>query len=238
MSNRQQIEEHLRAVERSTQSMDRSISEAEIEDSLTHLAAAVRTLAELTLADATNAASGLPPTDELPEGGTSPHSDRYNALGRVRPLRELLLDWVDVDVAAYELGVVLGALPTREEGETDVDHWLRCKSIFWCANPLGDALYLLLLDIAKRGFLEQQPDPDLQGAVHGPCPFRFVEDPPTEHGAPKRPLSVSFPGSGKTPEFGIIVTSEASPHEVVEALRKAGIEVTLSSQSATTEEGS
>jgi len=92
-------------------------------------------------------------------------------------LRERLADWTDVDVAQYHLGLLLGALPPMEDGETEGDHFRRCKGIFWSANGLGDALYETLVGMAAAGLLERQPD---EHGIHGPCPFRFVEEPPTE----------------------------------------------------------
>lgn len=93
-------------------------------------------------------------------------------------LRERLSDWTDVDVAQHHLGLVLGVLPPMEDGETEGDHFRRCKSIFWSANRLGDALYETLKGLVDAGLLERLPDDD--GIVHGPCPFRFVREPPTE----------------------------------------------------------
>ena len=93
-------------------------------------------------------------------------------------LRECLLDWTDVDVAAYHLGRQLGVLPPPQKDETEGDHFRRCKSIFWSANPLGDALYEALKAMEKCGFLERLAD---EHGIHGACPWRFVLKPPVEN---------------------------------------------------------
>jgi len=100
----------------------------------------------------------------------------------MRTLRERLADWADVDIAQHHLGLLLGVLPPMEEGESEGDHFRRCKSIFWSANGLGDALYEALDALAEAGLLERQPD---EHGIHGPCPFRFVENPPTEDSSGK-----------------------------------------------------
>jgi len=95
-----------------------------------------------------------------------------------RSLRERLAEWTDEDVAQHQLGLVLGVLPPLLEGETEGDHFRRCKGIFWSANGLGDALHGALMGLVDVGLLEQQPDED--GTVHGASALRFVPEPPTE----------------------------------------------------------
>ena len=93
-------------------------------------------------------------------------------------LRKRLSGWTDVDVAQYHLGVVLGVLPPVSPDESEFDHFGRCRSIFWSANGLGDALYDALLGLVNAGFLERAVDSD--GTLNPIGPFRFVRDPATE----------------------------------------------------------
>ena len=54
----------------------------------------------------------------------------------MKTLRQLLLDWVDPDVAAYYLGVTLGLWPYDDKFNT----FSKYKWVFWTHNPLGNAL--------------------------------------------------------------------------------------------------
>jgi len=72
----------------------------------------------------------------------------------ILPLRDRLAEWTDFDVAGYHLGVVLGLLPEWPEGEAWGDH----KWVFWSANPLGDALYMMLRNLTSLGILEHNGD--------------------------------------------------------------------------------
>lgn len=92
-------------------------------------------------------------------------------------LRERLVDWTDIDVAAYHLGCVLGVLPPMEDRESDGDHFRRLKGIFWASNPLGDALYEALLTLAEVGILERQPD--VEYGIHSSSPLRFANPGPS-----------------------------------------------------------
>jgi hypothetical protein len=73
------------------------------------------------------------------------------------PLKIRLATWKDWDSAAYELGVCLGlwgdaGAPLWE------DPWHGLKHIFWTANPLGEALHNMLLELVTAGVLEAQED--------------------------------------------------------------------------------
>lgn len=103
-----------------------------------------------------------------------------------RELRERLRHWEDPDVAMYHLGIVLGVLPPRKEGETEVNHWAWCKSIFWTANGLSSLLCDGLDALVDAGVLEREPD---EGVAHGSCRIRFVQNVPTEHD-PEPPVEI------------------------------------------------
>ncbi|MGW4895891.1 hypothetical protein ACWEQL_27095 [Kitasatospora sp. NPDC004240] len=66
-----------------------------------------------------------------------------------------LADWTDWDGAAFHVGRALGVFP---ESET----FPHVKSVFWTANPLGDALHDILLCLAAAGVLERRDEPDEQ----------------------------------------------------------------------------
>ena len=74
----------------------------------------------------------------------------------MKPLSDLLANWTDSDVAGYHLGVVLGLFPEWPEGEA----WGEYKWVFWSANPLGDAIYNMLLQLTSLGVLECSKDKD------------------------------------------------------------------------------
>lgn len=71
-------------------------------------------------------------------------------------LREKLQDWTDWDVAGFALAVSLGIM---EDGQ---ESWLKNKSVFWSANPLGDNLHKFLCTLTELGILEQHGEPDDQ----------------------------------------------------------------------------
>jgi hypothetical protein len=84
----------------------------------------------------------------------------------MQALKQRLTNWTDYDVAAYELGVVLGLLP--EFGGDDP--WHGTKWMFWSANPLGEALHDFLVELSKIGVLQMNDDgfrwnPDYSGPL-------------------------------------------------------------------------
>lgn len=88
---------------------------------------------------------------------TAPELDNHGMLTRCLVGR--LSEWTDVDVAEYHMGIVLGVLPKPVDGETEGDHFRRLKEVFWTANPLGDAMFGILVKMVETGILEQQPRP-------------------------------------------------------------------------------
>jgi hypothetical protein len=67
-------------------------------------------------------------------------------------LRDALTDWTDYDVAAYQLGRHLGAIPPgRTFGSV--------KTMFWVADyPLGEALVDMLDLMVRAGTLLKDED--------------------------------------------------------------------------------
>lgn len=68
----------------------------------------------------------------------------------MKTLRERLKDWQDWDVAAFELGVVLGLWAE--------DTFQEQKSTFWARNPIGSMLHETLLRLAQGDVLETDED--------------------------------------------------------------------------------
>ncbi len=69
-------------------------------------------------------------------------------------LREKLKNWIDIDLAAFELAQCLGII----EGKT----FLETKWIYWSGNKTGDFLYKMLDELVKTEILEKRDEPDLQ----------------------------------------------------------------------------
>lgn len=69
----------------------------------------------------------------------------------VGALRDNLRDWEDYDVAAYKLGIALGAFGP-DDGS--YDQFRDQKRVFWASNPLGDFLHETLLRLQALGLLE------------------------------------------------------------------------------------
>ncbi len=78
-------------------------------------------------------------------------------------LKQKLDHWVDLDGAAYYLAISLGLMTEKDDFCTTV------KWVFWSANPIGNMLYGLLVDLVKIGVLERNDDdqvrwnPEYQG---------------------------------------------------------------------------
>lgn len=66
-------------------------------------------------------------------------------------LKTLLADWQDGDVAAYYLALTIGIFD-------DPDPWGGKKHILWTNNPLGNALYDMLVELANADVLEFDGD--------------------------------------------------------------------------------
>lgn len=76
-------------------------------------------------------------------------------------LKERLADWVDWDIACYQVGACLGFWP--EFGAPyNHDSWHGAKCVIWSANPLGDALSSLIFALSEEGCLERRDEPDIQ----------------------------------------------------------------------------
>lgn len=70
----------------------------------------------------------------------------------MKTLKERLTDWQDFDVAAYELGVVLG-LFSEFGAEPGKDPWNGFKWILWSNNPIGYRLYEIIHQMTAVGML-------------------------------------------------------------------------------------
>lgn len=66
-------------------------------------------------------------------------------------LRNSLGNWVDYDVAACHLAVSLGIVPSATG-------FCGKKWVFWSANPIGDRLHQMLLDLVELGVLENDEE--------------------------------------------------------------------------------
>ena len=69
-------------------------------------------------------------------------------------LGDVLTDWTDWDVAAWELARVLG-VPVAEP------FW-RAKGTFWTDNAFGNGLHDALLALHRAGVLDRRDEPDEQ----------------------------------------------------------------------------
>jgi hypothetical protein len=69
-------------------------------------------------------------------------------------LAEDLAEWTDWDLAAYRLGVCLGAI-TGDFGTEN-------KGVFWSDNRLGNGLHDVLLNLVEAGVLQRREVPDEQ----------------------------------------------------------------------------
>ena len=67
-------------------------------------------------------------------------------------LKEKLNDWTDLDVAQYELSLVLGIFTPEQSFQSELKH------VFWSNNPTGNMLYNMILDLVERGYLEFDED--------------------------------------------------------------------------------
>lgn len=79
--------------------------------------------------------------------------------------RESLKGWLDIDVAQYELGISIGLIEPKYNFHSDTKH------VFWCDNPVGNALYKILEELVDAGVLEKNQDrlqyrwnPDFRGS--------------------------------------------------------------------------
>ncbi|MFD8949798.1 hypothetical protein [Streptomyces xanthophaeus] len=72
-------------------------------------------------------------------------------------LSDALSSWTDSDQAAYQLGVVLGAITP------DVP-FSKSKRIFWENDPVGHGLHTSLLALVDAGLLEIQNEDEFRWA--------------------------------------------------------------------------
>lgn len=79
----------------------------------------------------------------------------------MKTLKDRLNDWMDWDVAAYELGVILG-LWDEFGCNPGKDLWNGYKGIMWSRNNLGEYLSNALDELANIGILEHREEPDIQ----------------------------------------------------------------------------
>lgn len=86
---------------------------------------------------------------------------RLQRRGRPTPnmesLKQRLISWTDVDVASYELAVVLGLMNLAEHPIQS-----KAKHVFWSTHPIGEELAQVLSRLADVGVLECRTEPDLQ----------------------------------------------------------------------------
>jgi hypothetical protein len=71
----------------------------------------------------------------------------------LKNLKEYLEDWVDVDVASFYLGCVLGIFD-----DDRIENFRIHKGTFWSRNPLGDFLYNTLYKMYDEGIVEMSND--------------------------------------------------------------------------------
>lgn len=83
----------------------------------------------------------------------------------MRTLKDRLAEWHDWDGACFELAICLGLMP--DDGEL---FCIRAKHIFWTDNPVGNALYMMLMELVRIRVLLMADDklsfrwnPEFQG---------------------------------------------------------------------------
>lgn len=62
-------------------------------------------------------------------------------------MRELFREWIDFDVAMYNLGVCLGMFEGSQE------EWFELKGLFWTNNSINNALHMALFELVNCGYL-------------------------------------------------------------------------------------
>jgi hypothetical protein len=78
----------------------------------------------------------------------------------IASLQERFADWLDWDIACYNVGACLGFWP--EFGAPyQYDSWHGVKGAIWSANPLGDAIATFLEGLVLEGCLERREEPDI-----------------------------------------------------------------------------
>jgi hypothetical protein len=72
---------------------------------------------------------------------------------KLSALKENLAEWTDLDWAAFQLAACLGLmLPDPNLFRT------KAKHVFWTNNPVGEALYRMLCELAEVGILEHDEE--------------------------------------------------------------------------------
>lgn len=96
---------------------------------------------QLTTASRVEGVDGTMPRPEMPT---------------FQELEQILVDWTDVDYAAFQIGVALGLWPS------DQKTWQENKHVVWSNNCLGNALQATLQHLVGRDILERRDTPDQQ----------------------------------------------------------------------------
>ncbi len=73
----------------------------------------------------------------------------------MKPFKQRLSVWTDIDWAAYELAASLGLME-----ESSAFDFRNAKHVFWTRNPIGDLLFRMLDDLVEVGVLEKSEDGD------------------------------------------------------------------------------
>jgi hypothetical protein len=99
----------------------------------------------------------------------------------VTPLRALLADWTDWDVAEYQLGAVLGLWPEwADETMWDDFDGNDVKGVMWSNNPVGNMLHATIRKLVELGVLESKDDGEFVRATATPVPaLAWPEETPT-----------------------------------------------------------
>jgi hypothetical protein len=67
-------------------------------------------------------------------------------------LRDALIDWTDMDIAGYLLGLCLGLYKEEVLFSTQLKH------VFWTDNSIGNMLTRMLMELAAAGVLEHDEE--------------------------------------------------------------------------------
>lgn len=65
-------------------------------------------------------------------------------------------EYTDVDIISYDICIMLGIIEPQYNFSTD------CKHVFWSRHPVGEVIYYFILEMAKNGILEENPDDNTQ----------------------------------------------------------------------------
>ena len=77
----------------------------------------------------------------------------------IASLKERLANWVEWDIASYQLGACLGFWP--EYGAPyDNDPWHGVKGVIWSGNIISNAIAQFLDALVEEGCLQRRDEPD------------------------------------------------------------------------------